>query len=663
MSTPSAPFPSTRARSSFFTQGRLAVAALFLLLTLFLALNVLSSALFTSTRLDLTEEGLFSLSDGTEALLESIEEPVTLKFYYSEALGREVPFYGIYAGRVRDLLDEYAARSGGKVRVEVYDPEPFTELEDRAVADGLQQIPLQEGGEQVFFGISGTNLTDDLEVIPFLQPERETFLEYDISRLIYSLAKPKRTVLGIVTSLPMQGTVRMNAMGQQTPVAPYILADQIGATYETRYLNAEFDKVPDDVTVLMLAHTDALGPRAQFAIDQFLLGGGKALVIIDPYSETEGGQAQFFGQLAPERSNLATLFDHWGVVYDPTKIAADRLTARKVQPGEGRRPVDYVAWLELKGGNIDQSSPITTNVDTLAVASAGHIALADNAAVTMTPLVSTSLGSAELNVEQVKGMRSPEALLRSYQPGPKALVIAARLTADKMTTAFPDGPPEKRLKEGDEAPGADEEAAYKAKFPKVLTESAAPLDVIVVTDSDLLADRFWVRVQQFFGRRVPVPVSGNGDFVLNSLDALSGSSTLLGLRGRGSTSRPFDVLEQIEREAEKQYAAREEQLQKTLAETQQRFDELRRSMPDGAAAIVTEQEQAEIEGYRQEILRIRSELRAVQRSVREDVDRLESALWFYNIALVPILITVLALILAFWRSLRRRRRHASVAAG
>ena len=668
MSAPSdmtspAPTASAGPRSSFFTQGRLAVAALFLLLTLFLALNVLSSALFTSTRLDLTEERLFSLSDGTEELLESIVEPVTLKFYYSEALGREVPFYGIYAGRVRDLLGEYAARSDGKVRVEIYDPAPFTELEDRAVADGLQQIPLQEGGEQVFFGLSGTNLTDDLEVIPFLQPERETFLEYDISRLIYALAKPKRTVLGIVTSLPMQGTVRMNAMGQQTPVAPYIIADQIGATYETRYLNADFDKIPDDVTVLMLAHTAELGPRAQFAIDQFLLGGGKALIFVDPYAESEAGQAQFFGQTTPESSTLATLFDHWGVIYDPTRIAADRMTARKVQPGEGRRPVDYVAWLELKGSNIDQSSPITTNVDTLAVASAGHIALAEDAAVTMTPLISTSLGSAELDVGQVKGMRSPEALLRSYQPGPEALIVAARLTADSVTTAFPDGPPEKAVKEGEDAPSAEDDAAYKAKFPQVLTKSAAPLDVIVVADSDVLADRFWVRVQQFFGRRVPVPVSGNGDFVLNSLDALSGSSTLLGLRGRGSTSRPFEVLEQIEREAEKQYAAREEQLQKTLAETQQRFDALRRGMPDGSAAIVTEQEQAEIEGYRQEILRIRGELRAVQRSVREDVDRLETELWFYNIALVPILITILALILAFWRSLRRRRRHASVAAG
>ena len=312
MSAPSDKARSSGPRNSFFTQGRLAVAALLLLLTLFLSLNVLSNALFTSTRLDLTEEGLFSLSDGTEALLESIKEPVTLKFYYSEALGREVPFYGIYAGRVRDLLGEYAARSDGKVRVEIYDPEPFTELEDRAVADGLQQVPLQEGGEQVFFGLSGTNLTDDLEVIPFLQPERETFLEYDISRLIYALAKPKRTVVGIVTSLPMQGTVRMNAMGQQTPVAPYIIADQIGATYETRYLDADFEKIPDDVTVLMLAHTAELGPRAQFAIDQFLLGGGKALIFVDPYAESEAGQAQFFGQATPESSTLGTLFDHWG---------------------------------------------------------------------------------------------------------------------------------------------------------------------------------------------------------------------------------------------------------------------------------------------------------------------------------------------------------------
>jgi ABC-type uncharacterized transport system involved in gliding motility auxiliary subunit len=189
----------------------------------------------------------------------------------------------------------------------------------------------------------------------------------------------------------------------------------------------------------------------------------------------------------------------------------------------------------------------------------------------------------------------------------------------------------------------------------VLTESVAPLDVIVVADSDILADRFWVQVQQFFGRRVPVPVSGNGDFVLNALDALSGSSSLLGLRGRGSTARPFEVLDRIQREAEKEYAAQEERLQKTLSETEKRFDELRRGMPEGAAAIISDEERAEIERYRQEILRIRGELRAVQRSVRENVDRLESDLWFYNIALVPILVTVLALLLALWRVIRRRR--------
>jgi ABC-type uncharacterized transport system involved in gliding motility auxiliary subunit len=644
-----------RALHTLFTQGRIAVTALALLLVLFLGLNVLSSSLLTSTRLDLTEEGLYSLSDATEELIEKIEEPITLKFYYSQALGRNVPFYGIYAGRVRDLLGEYEARSGGKIKVEIYDPQPFTELEDRAVADGLQQIPLQEGGEQVFFGIAGTNLTDDREVIPFLQPERETFLEYDISRLIYALATTQRTVVGIVTSLPMDGTVRMNAMGQQTPVPAYIIADQIGATYETRYLEADFEKIPDDVTVLMLAHPGELGSKAQFAIDQFILGGGKALIMVDPYSETEGGQAQFFGRSAPDSSDLPILFKHWGVAYDPSKIAADRLTARKVQPGQGQRPVDYVAWLELRGGNIDKSSPITTNVDTIAVASTGHIALANDAPVKMTPLVSTSLGSMELDAEQVKGMRTPQTLLRNYVPGPDAFVLAARLTAEKITTAFPDGPPESKPAEGEQAPSAEEIAAYKALFPTVLTESVAPLDVIVVADSDILADRFWVQVQQFFGRRVPVPVSGNGDFVLNALDALSGSSSLLGLRGRGSTARPFEVLDRIQREAEKEYAAQEERLQKTLSETEKRFDELRRGMPEGAAAIISDEERAEIERYRQEILRIRGELRAVQRSVRENVDRLESDLWFYNIALVPILVTVLALLLALWRVIRRRR--------
>jgi len=644
-----------RALQTLFTQGRIAVTALALLLVLFLALNVLSSSLLTSTRLDLTEEGLYSLSDATEELIQSIEEPITLKFYYSQALGRNVPFYGIYAGRVRDLLGEYEARSGGKIKVEIYDPQPFTELEDRAVADGLQQVPLQEGGEQVFFGISGTNLTDDREVIPFLQPEREKFLEYDISRLIYALATPQRTVVGILTSLPMGGTVRMNAMGQQTPVPPYIIADQIGATYETRYLDTDLEKVPDDVTILMVAHPDELGPKAQFAIDQFILGGGKALIMVDPYSEAEGGQAQFFGRSAPESSDLPVLFKHWGVTYDPTKVAADRMTARKVQPGQGQRLVDYVAWLELRGSNIDRNSPITTNVDSIAVASAGHIALADDAPVQMTPLLTTSLGSMELDAEQVKGMRTPQTLLRNYVPGPDAFVIAARLTADKITSAFPDGPPVPAPAEGEEAPSEEEIAAYKAQFPTVLKESTAPLDVIVVADSDILADRFWVQVQQFFGRRVPIPVAGNGDFVLNALDALSGSSSLLGLRGRGSTARPFEVLDQIEREAEKEYAAQEERLQKTLAETEKRFDELRRGMPEGAAAIITDEERAEIERYRQEILRIRSELRAVQRSVRENVDRLESNLWFYNIALVPILVTVLALLLALWRAIRRRR--------
>lgn len=638
------------------SQGRLAGIALALLALLFVAVNVLATQTLTSTRLDLTEERLFSLDRATKDMLGGMKEPVTLKFYYSSALGRQLPYYGIYAGRVRDLLDEYVALSGGKIRLEIYDPEPFTELEDRAVADGLQQVPLEQGGEEVFFGIAGTNLTDDLETIPFLQPEREKLLEYDISRLVHALITPKKTVVGILSGLPLQGSIRPGPMGQQTPIPPYVVYDQIAAGFETRYLGQTLEKVPDEVTVLLVAHPNELGERALFAIDQFVLAGGKALIFVDPYSEAEGGQQQMLGRTTPESSDLPRLFKAWGLEFDPTKVATDRLSARKVQIGQGQRPLDYVAWLELRGGNIDRDSPITANVGSITAASAGFLKLAKDAPVTMTPLITTAPGASVVDAAKVKGMPDIEGMLRSYEPGPEKLVIAARLTADKVKSAFPEGLPVGVLKAEKEGESVEQQAeAYRKLFPTVLSESKSPLDVIVVADSDILADRFWVQVQQFFGRRVPVPVSANGDFVLNALDALSGSSALLGLRGRGSTARPFDVIQNIQREAAAKFATQEENLRRTLADTERRLNELRSKTPGGKAAIVTEEEQAEIAKYRKEILRIRGELRSVQRSVREDVERLETRMWFYNIALVPILVTFAAIGLAVWRARSRRR--------
>ena len=337
--------------------------ALLLLAVLFVSVNLLAQMSLRSWRLDLTEDRLYTLSDATVRVLSKIEEPVTLRFYFSQALGREIPAYGILAGRIEDLLREYETLSEGRVRVEVYDPEPFSDVEDRAVADGLQAVPIDATQANVFFGLVGTNTTDDLETIPFFQPEREAFLEYDISRMVTALAAPNRTVLGVLSTLPLAGSSRMNAFGQQEQVQPAILYEQIGDLFETRWLGAAADRIPEDVTLLMIVHPKGIDEKTLYAIDQYLLAGGKAMIFVDPFSEEQAAQGQQLGTDPDAGSDLGPILETWGVEYDKRIVAADRLTARKVAPGQGQRLVDYVAWLLLRGSNIDQETALTSGVD------------------------------------------------------------------------------------------------------------------------------------------------------------------------------------------------------------------------------------------------------------------------------------------------------------
>ncbi|MDG2285105.1 MAG: GldG family protein, partial [Alphaproteobacteria bacterium] len=276
--------------------ARLAGIALALLVVLFIAINALSSAWFSSGRLDLTQDKLHTLSSSTKTLLGEVEETVTFRLYLSSGLAQQVPHLGVYANRVRDLLLEYESGSNGKVKFEILDPVPFSNVEDRAVAAGLQGIPAVTGGDNMYFGLVGTNTTDDVETIPFMQVDREAFIEYDISRMLHALSTPNPTVVGLLTGLPVNGTMRITATGQQEPVAPYVVRDQIAQLHETRFLGAQVDEVPDDVNVLLVIHPRKADPRTLFAVDQYILAGGKALIFVDPFSETEGMQGQMLGQ-------------------------------------------------------------------------------------------------------------------------------------------------------------------------------------------------------------------------------------------------------------------------------------------------------------------------------------------------------------------------------
>jgi ABC-type uncharacterized transport system involved in gliding motility auxiliary subunit len=627
-------------------QRRLTGAALALLAVLFVAINVLAAFSLTSYRIDLTEDRLYSLSPATQRVLDAIEEPITLRFYYSKQLGSLQPAFGVFADRVRDMLQEYADRSSGKIILEIYDPEPFTPVEDRAVAFGLQSVALEDG-VNVFFGLVGTNTTDDVEAVPFFQPDRENLLEYDITKMVYALSQGTYGKVGLIGDKKINGDVRMGAGARPQTLPPTLAAQRVSEVLEIEQLSTDIEVIQDDIAILMIIHPKRLSDRTRFAIDQYILAGGKAVIFVDPYSETDGWQAAN-GPVNGAASTLQESFAAWGLEMADDKIVGDRLAGRRVGNPNGVGYTTYVPWLLLRGANLDGDSPITAQVDSVAVATAGALRLADGSPLTVTPLLTASPGSTLYDVRQVATQRpDPAALLSAYQAAAERFVIAGLFTGE-VTSGFPEGQPP-APEEGDED--------LRYDFDTVLERSDGPIEVLVVADTDLLDDRFWVTYQNFQGQRVAIPGAGNGDFIANALDAMTGSSALLDLRGQGIAYRPFEVIEALKREADRTFQAKEQELLETLEDTQRKLRALReRDATTAGPVSLSEDEQQAMRDLQGELLRVRADLRAVQANLRGDVETLERQLQFVNIALMPILVALFALGLSIVRSRRRRRR-------
>lgn len=626
---------------------------------LFVSANVIANRTLATTRIDLTENKLYTLSPGTLATIAKIKEPLVLRFYYSKKLGDEIPSYGVYAQRVRELLEQYAAVSKGKIELHELDPKPFSAVEDRAVAFGLQGVPLDQGGEQVYFGLAATNSTDDQQIIPFFQPQRERLLEYDITKLIHSLAFPKKPVVGLITDLPLEGDVMAAMRGR--PMIPYAVISQIKPLYVIKDLSDDVDKIPSDIDVLMIAHPQHLSKKALYAIDQYVLKGGKALIFVDPHSETQQMHPSRLNPPgSPLNSNLNTLFKSWGVEMVPKMVAGDLRAARRVNAGTDKHVVamDYVAWLSLDKSDLNRNNLITADLSHINMASAGILDPLKGAKTKFTPLISTSKDSMEIPVAKVQGMPDVGALLRNFKSDNKRLVLAAQVTGP-ATTAFPDGPPKtktaKNDKKSDAGNSTDAKAAGTKAAPEVKT-AVKPIDVVLVADTDILEDRFWVQTQDFFGQKVTIPVANNGDFVANAIGVLSGGDDLISLRSRGTSARPFELINNIQRAADARYQATEQDLETKLKDTQEKIKQLRSQGGHGGVALAAEQEKT-LENFRVDMVKIREQLRRVQLALREDIDRLQAWTEFFDIALVPILVGLTAMILGILR-LRRRKRQA-----
>lgn len=615
-------------------------------LAIVVGINMFADARLANVQIDATQGHIYTLSPGTRQILSGLKEPVTLRLFYSRQLGTTVPAYGTYADHVREMLRDYASISGGKVKLEFYDPEPFSDTEDRAMAYGLQGVPLDQGGSQIYFGLVGTNLEDDERTIPFFQADRERFLEYDVTKLIYELSNPKRPVVGVMSSLPLDGDPRAMMMGQ--PSQPFASATLLRQTNTVKTVPTTAQVIDPDIQALLVAEARDLSPATLYAIDQFVMRGGKLMVMVDPWSEALAAVPSQNGMPpADTSSDLKPLFAAWGIDFDPTKVVGDLTGAWRVRAGGNDRvqAVNYPAWFSIRDG-VNHNDPATADVQQITVASSGFIAKDPKSSIEFTPLLTTSDQSGIIPVDQVK-MPQPAQVLANFKVAGGPRVIAARVHG-VLKSAFSGPPP----LTGTETRPAD--------FPAYKAQTDGPANLVVVADSDILADRFWVRIADFFGQQTATPFADNGPFVANLIGTLAGSDALIGLRGRGDTNRPFTLVQQMQGAAEAQFRQTEKALQAHLDDVEKQLRTLRTGNGDASKteAVITPEQRAAIDAARQDVLATRQKLRAVQLALNHDIDRLEMDLRLFTIVLVPALLTILAIVMGIVQSRRRARARA-----
>ncbi len=632
----------------------LTTGTLVVLAALFIALTILSNTLLRGVRLDLTEDNLYTVSAGTENILASIEEPINLYFFFSEDASKNVPVVRTYATRIQELLEEYVLAADGKLILHTIDPEPFSEAEDQATQFGLQAVPVGTSGESLYFGLAGTNALDDVAVIPFFQPDKEAFLEYELSELIYSLANPKKPVIGLLSTLPMEGG-GFNPVTQQGQ-ASWVITEQLNQLFEVRSLSQDVTAIDEDMDVLMLVHPKGLSEQTLYAIDQFVLGGGKALIFIDPHADAEqvnpNPNNPSAAMLASRASNLTQLLEPWGVTLADAVVVGDRRYALSVSMGPNQPAVPHLGILSIDDNGLAQEDVILAELDTINMALTGYLEPKEGTANTLEPLITSSEAAMPIPAERMGLLPDPGQLQQGFEPTGETYILAARLQG-MVKSAFPDGPPNNSTTEGKDAASKDEENPPTTTH---LTESKTPINLIVVADTDLLTDRLWVRTQNFFGQRIVTAWANNADFVVNALDNLTGNNDLISIRGQAVSARPFTTIDAIEREANTRFLATEQQLQQELQETERKLGELQTARGDDNTMIFSPEQQAELDRFQQRKLEIREQLRKVRRDMDRDIERVGTVLKVVNIGLIPLLLSVLALAVVWIRHRRRTGR-------
>lgn len=620
------------------------VAAMFLVLVV---LNFILGA--AKLRLDLTAEHLYTLSPGTRAILAKLDTPVKIRLYCTQGEETMPVLLKTYAQRVEDLLGEYKQAARGNIEIEKYDPKPDSDAEDSANLDGVEGQPMQTG-EKLYLGLA-VHCANETVAVPFLSPEREKLLEYDLSRAIASVMKAEKPVLGVMSGLPVFGQpmnpmmMRMGQRGQD----PWIFINELKRDFTVKPVELNAGKIDDDIKVLIVVHPKDITDKAQFAIDQFILRGGKLIAFLDPHSTIDSHSSQMspmMGGMASS-SSLGKLLEAWGVQFDTSKVIADMNFVSRFS--RNNRAEVAPAVLSITPEGINPDDVVTSQVDSLLLLFAGAFTGTPAEGLKQTVLLKSSVNSQP--VEKMLAELSGDQIAKEFKPSGKEYPLAIRL-AGKFKTAFPNGPPEDKTADNPD----EKEKKDETKKPDSLKESAGENVVILVGDADMLYDQFCVQTQEIFGQQIIVPRNGNLSLAQSMVEQLSGDSNLIAVRSRATMSRPFTLVKKIQAHAEENYRAKIKAMEDSLSETQNRLTELQKNKEKGQRFILSPEQQAEVENFKKKEAQIKKELKEVRKNLRQDIDALENRLKWANIAGMPLLVTISGITLAVFKRKRTAAR-------
>jgi ABC-type uncharacterized transport system involved in gliding motility auxiliary subunit len=597
------------------------IGAVVAVLIIIILVNVLFARV--NLRLDVTEDKIYSLSEGTQKILENIPGNVSIKFFYSRSLEGFPPQLKAYAGKVLDFLSEYEFHSGKKITVEVYDPKPDSEEEEWARKFDIQGFDLPTG-ETLYLGLVALS-ADQEETIAFLDPSQEGRLEYDLTRIIAQVQSAKNKKIGLISSLPVFAGPSMGVNIPGQTMEPWHFIKELQVTYEVTRINQDAEMIPDDLDLLVIVHPSGLSNILEYAIDQYVLKGGNTLIFVDPFATRD-----ITAQYQVSSSSLPQLFKAWGIDMDPEKAVVDfdfptglRTHSHQVESNP--------SWLSLPDEAFNKDAIITSQLNSMILPVAGAIKKAENADIGYESLVQSSTNSALVNTFQLRfGI---EEIRREFQPTSDKYDLAVKIHGN-FKTAFPDGKPHQ---ESDNMENDNEQAETFSE--KSLKESSSPAVIIVVSDTDLLWDDYYLSKQHFLGMEMVNFFNDNLDFFQNAAEMLSGGDDLISIRSRSKFERPFTKVQMLERKAAAQWLEREQDLVRKVEETNLKLKELE-SLKDAAQKFVLSKEQEEeIQNFKEERLRINHELKLVRRHLRSEIESLGTKIKFANIFLMPLLVS------------------------